>query len=119
MISRRSVIPKGLTFKGEKTFPVVIPPLVNKGTFIKKTVIDKVWSDLRGELSKSSRLVIYGYSCPEADAESFNLFSQVFTESRNIEELDIINPDSSVIDRLQAAIKAPIIHYYKNADYYI
>ncbi len=118
MISRRLVIPKVLTFKGERTFPVVIPPLVNKGTFIKKTVIDKVWDDLRSELITSSRIVVYGYSCPEADAESFNLFSQVFTGSRNVEKLDIINPDSSIIERLQSAIKAPVIHYYEDADYY-
>lgn len=118
MISRRAMLPKALTFKGETTFPVVIPPLVNKGAFIRSTVIDNVWSEMRSELGKSSRLVVYGYSCPEADTESFNLLSQVFTEARIIKELDIINPDPSIIARLQDAVRSPIIHYYKNADYY-
>jgi len=118
-ISRRSIMPKGLTFKGEKIFPVIIPPLVNKGAFIRETVIDNVWREMRDELSSSSRIVVYGYSCPEADTESLHLLSQVFTENRHIKELDIINPDSSIIERLQIAIKSPIVHYYKDADYYI
>ncbi|MBN1972385.1 MAG: hypothetical protein JW787_02005 [Sedimentisphaerales bacterium] len=118
MISRRVLLTKNLTFQGEKTFPVVIPPLVNKGTFIRSTVINNVWNKMRNELKKCSRLVVYGYSCPEADTESFNLLSQVFTESRLIKELDIINPDPSIITRLQDAVRSPIIHYYKNADNY-
>lgn len=118
MISRRALLPKTLTFKGEKTFPVVIPPLVNKGAFIRSSVIDNVWGEMRSELSKCARLVVYGYSCPEADTESFNLLSQVFTKARSIKELDIINPDASIITRLQDAVRSPIIHYYKNADYY-
>lgn len=74
--------------------PEIITPVLHKNT--SSAFLTSIWSKARNELKDCRRLVIGGYSFPPADFHMRKLFLEAFENAR-LEELVIINPDTSVV----------------------
>ena len=118
-LSKRKYIPIKLTYKGRKIFPVIIPPLINKGSFIKNSVMKKIWLNLSKDLHDAEQIIFYGYSLPESDLETLNVFSRNIIKSHTLKNITIINPDFSVCNRIIGSTKFSKLSYYKSIEGYL
>jgi hypothetical protein len=118
-ISRRYILPTDLTLNGKATLPIVIPPLVNKGSIARNTTIESIWAIINEVLKISDKIVVYGYSMPEADIEFKNNFTQAMSNTKRLKHIDIINPDINVFPRIMSLTNAIKGTYYRDIKAYI
>ena len=95
-ISKRAMLPLDLTYRGNKTIPLLIPPLINKGIVLKSSVIGNIWREMSTEITSSEKMIIYGYSMSDSDSEARSMFSHALKDGANINSIEVINPDVSV-----------------------
>lgn len=74
------------------TWPIVIPPIIEKGSFLGRA-LDSVWSRAWEVLLAADRVIIYGYSFPEADAQGRAFFLRASAQMPSRPLLATINPD--------------------------
>jgi hypothetical protein len=75
--------------------PVIVTPVLQKD--LSSELFSNIWYKARDELKSCRRLVIGGYSFPPSDFHTRRLFREAF-EQHSLEELIVINPDSSVVE---------------------
>ena len=121
-ITARQKVPVDMTItiakKQQYTFPLVVPPVVNKASILHNSMA-AIWTRALECLSEANNVIVYGYSCPLADQESANLMTRALRNSSELESLSIIDPSTSAFDRFAALTNASIIHYYRTARTYL
>ena len=84
--------------------PLLITPVLYKEAFFQEPVYARVfsplWNRAREALSGCKRLVTVGYSFPPTDFSTKRLFLEAFKQTTP-EELIVVNPNSSVADKVQ------------------
>lgn len=93
----------------EILFPLIITPVLYK-QMRSNDIIPRIWEKARGKLSACRRLVVGGYSFPVTDFHTRRLFLESF-EERSPEEIVIINPDTSIVERVKdlAHFERPVL----------
>jgi len=81
--------------------PIIITPEIHKDVAYKRYahVLDYLWEKAKKEIPKCKNLIIIGYSFPESDTRTIELFENAFSSSSGLESLTIVNPDKSVDSR--------------------
>lgn len=100
------------------TFPVIMPPVGNKATFIHEQ-FRGLWSLARHALTNTERVIFYGYSCPSADVESSNMIRQSLGRNQKLCGVDIVDPSSDTFGRYAHLIDFPKLAFYRNVDAYL
>jgi len=118
-VSRRYKLPLNLKLRKKTTFPLIIPPLVNKGVIIKDSVVGHIWKKVLFELKTSHEVIIYGYSMPSADSEAINMFAQALKSSKILKSVVIINPDINVVPRIMPMTNANVGLTFKDVNSYL
>ena len=88
---------------GEKdvfSMPLIIPPVRNKQYGKFGQVFSELWNKAEHEISKCKELYIIGYSFPETDVLSREMFTKAIRSNRTLEKVIIINPAPSKIESL-------------------
>jgi len=116
--TRRMAINTDMTFtkpnasgKGRKkwyTWPIIIPPIVEKGTFL-SAAVSPVWTQAWDALAAAERIVIYGYSFPNADAQTRAFFLRTAAARSRSPVLISINPDVGAAQRAHTVFR-PSVH---------
>jgi len=93
----------GQPYLGEWHYdPILITPILHKQAFLHhpvyRRVFGPVWQKAQQALCNCDRLVVIGYSFPSTDFLTKKLFLEAFSD-RTIEELVVVNPDTSVIQK--------------------
>ena len=117
---RRTIHPEMRYGSGEKsqyTFPIIVPPVSQKSAIFHST-ISRLWPGAEDKLKNATDVVIFGYSCPEADHESSNLIQRTLG-SRILETFSIIDPSPEVFTRFWELTRQERIFYYFSADAYL
>lgn len=104
--------------KQQYTFPLVVPPVVNKAA-IMHNALGVIWKKAIGSLANANRIIVFGYSCPQADQESANLISRSLRKNNCLDDLSIIDPSTNAFDRFADLSRANTIHYYRSARSYL
>jgi hypothetical protein len=103
MITRRRRIPRTLRRKGDPfSWPVVIPPIYAKQTFI-TNFMAPVWQDARRALRACNRLVFFGYSMPPLDIEAEMELKRALAKNTNLRFFDVVNPSADTASRYAQA----------------
>jgi len=86
---------------GRYVSPIIITPEIHKDVAYKRYahVLDYLWEKAKKEIPKCKNLIIIGYSFPESDTRTIELFENAFSSSSGLESLTIVNPDKSVDSR--------------------
>lgn len=100
------------------TFPIITPPVGNKAVFIHEQ-FRGLWSFARNALTKTEKVIFYGYSCPIADVESSNMIRRALGGNHNLREVDVIDPSPDTFRRYANLISFPRLAFYRNADAYL
>ena len=74
------------------TWPIIVPPILEKGTFLGHA-LDSVWDASWSALVEAERIIVYGYSFPNADAQSQTFFKRASEKMVARPLLVTINPD--------------------------
>jgi len=87
--------------KGRYVSPIIITPEIHKSTAYERYayVLDSLWKKAEQILSRCRNLIIIGYSFPESDTRTKELFEKAFSNN-NLEGLTIVNPDRSVDEKV-------------------
>ena len=82
---------------GRYVSPIIITPEIYKGAAYTKYahIFDCLWELAEKTLSECKNLVLIGYSFPESDTRTEELFKRAFYRN-NLESLIIVNPDRSI-----------------------
>lgn len=82
---------------GRYVSPIIITPEIHKGAAYMRYahILDYLWEVAEKTLSKCKNLVLIGYSFPESDIRTRELFERAFYRN-DLESLTIINPDRSI-----------------------
>lgn len=74
------------------TWPIIVPPILEKGTFL-GNALDTIWDASWESLVEAERIIVYGYSFPNADAQSQTFFKRASAQMKHRPVLISINPD--------------------------
>ncbi len=115
-------ISSGLGRRTWHTWPVIVPPVQEKDAFI-GNALESVWQAAWVALSRAERVIVYGYSFPDADSRSRGFFLRAATSMDRQPSLVPINPDVAAASR-GALMFSPSVHlivpsvrdYLKHAD---
>jgi len=77
------------------TLPNYVPPISDKPEIYHANIFD-LWDRGREELIRADEIIIYGYSCPQSDAESRNLLYSSLEINPKKQKISIIDTDSSI-----------------------
>jgi hypothetical protein len=89
------------------TWPIIVPPIFEKGTFL-SAAFESLWQKAWDALIQADRIVVYGYSFPPADAQSRSFFLRAAAKRRTSPVLVTINPDMVAAQRAQEIFSPPI-----------
>lgn len=68
--------------------PILLPPVADKGSLYGNPTIGSLWRSAHKELSKTNRVVIFGYSLPPTDASMLALLTETIRPDTRIEVID-------------------------------
>jgi len=113
---------KTRTPRGRKTWylwPLVIPPIYDKSKISAMPVLKKVWNDARAAIESADRLVLVGYSLPDADVFARQMLRMAFTSNQTLDAVECINPDPALAGKLKAKLDCRVFRLYHDVPTYI
>jgi hypothetical protein len=93
----------GRTIVDEKdvnSMPLIIPPLRNKQYNRYGQIFSELWIHAESVISECQELFIIGYSFPDTDLASKDLFSKALKQNKYLKQVVIINPNPQKIESL-------------------
>jgi len=100
------------------TWPVIIPPVYEKGAFI-TDAITPIWNSARDEIKEADEIIVYGYSFPNADQQSKSFFRRARVKNTTLKRLIVINPDPNAALVANNLFTPPLLIVAKNVRDYI
>lgn len=100
-------------------WPVVLPPVYDKQALTGSDIVNHQWTRARQALSTAARLVLWGYSIPEADVLSAQMLRRCFATNDRLMEIHCINPDPGIVLRVKQITGAKVIHQYDDIERYL
>jgi len=100
------------------TWPIIVPPILEKGSFL-GSALDSVWDSAWDALVNAERVIVYGYSFPNADAQSRTFFMRTATKMANGPLMVSINPDITSAQRAAVIFSPSAELACKNARDYL
>jgi len=90
--------PKGIAdSSGLVSMPLIIPPVKQKKYAFYGNLFKKLWEKAEDVLSSASKIIIIGYSFPDTDYQSNDLFLNAFMRRSTFPQIYIINPEPEPI----------------------
>lgn len=117
-VTRRRQISTEMSYRRQHTFPIVVPPVSNKAAFFHQS-LEVVWSRARTVLSEANDMIVFGYSCPEADHASANLIRRTTRKNPRLKKTSIIDSSSETFQRFVELTGADTLYYYRSANAYM
>ncbi len=74
------------------TWPVIVPPVYEKGPFITETLAS-IWNAAYKEIEAAEQIIVFGYSFPQADQQGRSFFRRAIASNNVLKKIVIINTD--------------------------
>lgn len=100
-------------------WPVVVPPIYEKSRMIGRRMIQQMWRDAHKAISQADRLLLVGYSLPDADVIALQMLRRAFSENDSLYTVDCVNPDPGVVQKLKQRLGCRIVHLYDDVLDYV
>lgn len=100
-------------------WPLVVPPIYEKHRLTATSVIQSVWSRAREAISQASKVVVLGYSLPDADVSAAQMLRRAFNENAALEAIHCVNPDYAIVGKLRERLGANVVHMYTDLPTYL
>lgn len=103
--------------RSQYTFPIIIPPVINKAAILHNDLVE-VWRLARESLLDANKIFVFGYSCPQSDYESANLIRRGIRNNAALDVLAIIDPSTKAFERFANLSKLDALHYFRTMQSY-
>jgi hypothetical protein len=100
-------------------WPLVVPPIYEKSKITGIGLLDGVWRKARAAIEKATRLVVVGYSLPDADVLAAQMVRRAFIANRHLDSIHCVNPDPGLVAKLQTKLECNVVHLYRGLKHYI
>ena len=84
--------------QGLVSMPLIIPPVKNKEYDQFGDLFSSLWGEAKKRLIEAEEIYIIGYSFPETDYRSSELFKSAFINRTDMPNITIINPSPEFIE---------------------
>jgi hypothetical protein len=95
-------------------WPLVVPPIYDKQRVTGMRLLQQVWDLARDRIRHADRLVLFGYSLPDADVLARQMLRTAVRENAAIQCVDCINPDASIAMKIREVFDVPVVKLYAN-----
>lgn len=92
----------GADSSGLVSMPLIIPPVQKKEYDFFGKLFKILWLEAEAQLIQAEKIIIIGYSFPETDKQSRQLFLNAFSKRKTIPEVIIIDPRPDRINEIFA-----------------
>lgn len=92
-------------------WPLVVPPIYDKQRLVGTSVIQDMWDKATRAVERADRLLIVGYSLPEADVLARQMLRRAFAVNP-LQAVHCVNPDSRVAQKLKQSLDARVVYLY-------
>lgn len=107
----------GLQYRGPNRsvdiLPLVVPPIYEKASRY-QAVVGAVWALARSAFEAADRMVIFGYSFPDADVAARSLLRAAFHRNHSLNEISVIDVSSGVVAGISDLLEADCTHHYRS-----
>lgn len=94
---------------GLVSMPLIIPPVKHKSYDFFGDLFKTLWSSAEDAISKADEVVIIGYSFPQTDVQSVELFQRAMGRRESPPAIVILDPNAAEISvRVGAALNLPV-----------
>ena len=77
---------------GLTSMPLIIPPVKEKTYDLFGQLFNRLWREAEDALAAADRIVVIGYSFPNTDLQSSNLFGNAFLRRQTMPNVQIVDP---------------------------
>jgi hypothetical protein len=109
---------KGSGRKRWYTWPVIVPPVFEKGPFITET-LSPIWNTAYKEIKAAGQIIVFGYSFPQADQQGRSFFRRAIATNQEIKRLIVINPDVNAAVVANEIFSPPMLLATKDVTSYV
>jgi len=115
LLSRKLPIELRAERSGRKVhlLPLVIPPIFEKSQQI-TAQLEPVWAAAEAALSRAERLIVFGYSFPDADFAGMALLRRSFVANEMLDSITVIDPDPTVAGKVASLTGAGEVRLYRS-----
>jgi hypothetical protein len=94
-------------------------PIYDKQRITGMGLLQEVWDQANAAIMEAERLVLFGYSLPDADVLSKQLLRTAVRRNPSLNCIDCVNPDAQVVSKLRQLLDSPVIRLYRDASSYL
>lgn len=98
--------------------PLIVPPVYKKTQFY-SNLFKPLWRRAEESIELAERLIIFGYSLPEADTKAQNMLARALAKNSRTPDVHIIDTDPTVCDKFRRKLKIVSLKYYQDVDEFI
>lgn len=95
--------------------PLVVPPIYEKGPQYRQ-LLRTIWRRAGEAIERADRLVVFGYSFPDADFAARSLLRRSFHRNSLAREVTVIDTSPAIAGRISALLGATNLHYVKDVE---
>ena len=99
--------------RAQDTLPLVVPPIYEKSGVIREK-LRPVWSAAREAIQRADRIVVFGYSFPEADVAARNMLRSAFHANQKVEHVSIVDASPEVASQIGSWVGCPSFSFYRS-----
>ena len=99
-------------------WPFVVPPIYEKGNLVGRGIIKDLWDDAGEVLTRAQKLVIFGYSCSEADRQAIQFLRRAVRAQPALQIIECINTDANVVPELCKSLECKAVRFYTDVATY-
>ena len=96
---------------GHDVVPVIVPPIMEKSQQYTK-VLGPIWDEAEKLLRNATRVIVFGYSLPDADPKGRSLLRASLGTSTCLTEVVVINPDPAVVGKVAHVLSGARMRQY-------
>jgi hypothetical protein len=100
-------------------WPLVVPPIYDKQRIVAMDLLRSIWDKARQSLAEADRVVLLGYSLPDADIQARQMLRAAFTTNPRLDAIDCINPDATLGARLKSTLNTNVVRMYHDLASYL
>jgi hypothetical protein len=82
---------------GIESMPLIIPPVKDKKYTLFANLFIDLWDIAKQEILSATEIIIIGYSFPQTDTKTIQLFKEAFSGKKKLPNVVIVNPEPDEI----------------------
>lgn len=112
-------LPASMKFKENQRLvdllPLLVPPIFEKTPRLRQALLP-IWKAAEDRLTRAERLIVFGYSFPDADFFARSLFRRSFHRNASLREIHVIDPAPAAAARVAVLTEPDCAHQYQSVE---